>query len=211
MKKWWKIFLAFLSFLLVLYLSLDIRRLEDSNQGRLSGAFDAKSYVADFWENKLPLCIDNATDISLLAEQLRSNPDAAFNSHGHSLGISSTYYFFVKGSGVIDTITSENVVISTGSGTHARLATLYVFGNAVRDGSGMVDINGFLNMMDFNQVSVEINKRVKQEIIAKKVPQLRPGQTIRFKGAAELHRKKFNPDFIPLIPVQIITDDGPNP
>ncbi len=207
MKKIWKILLSLLCLILALALSLDIRKLDGGDSPARPGRFDAAAFAEEFWETKLPRCISEATPVTDLSALLRTRPDEAFRTLGRTLGISKTYYFLVKGNGVIEEITGENLLVDTGAGTRASLSTLYLFGNAVRDGSGMVDINDFLNMMDFNQVSVEINRRIRERIVMPALPSLHPGQAIRFAGAAEINSKQFMPETISLIPLQITPAD----
>ena len=47
----------------------------------------------------------------------------------------------------------------------ARLATEFVYGNAIRDASGLVDIKDFTNTMDLNSISEELNKTVRATVL----------------------------------------------
>ena len=92
--------------------------------------------------------------------------------------------------------------------TKIHVATDFIFGNAVRDGSGQVDINTFLNMTDFNNVSVAINKLVKGKVVSRLKKAAAPGKQIEFTGAAEIREDQINLDSLRVIPVQAIVSDG---
>ena len=66
-----------------------------------------------------------------------------------------------------------------------RLETGPVFGNVLRDGTGLLDVNDFPNSQDFNALSSEINRRVEEQVL----PTLRLvaiGDSVHFVGCAEI-------------------------
>ena len=84
-----------------------------------------------------------------------------------------------------------------------HIATEFVFGNAIRDASGQIDINEFKNTMDFNNVSAEINKIVRAEVLPPFKKNIKKGDTVQFAGAIELNREHLNISDIEVIPVQL--------
>lgn len=208
MKKPIRAGMIILTVLLVVYFSLDIRNLDVQKKGNSGAAFNAGEYTADFWENKLPGCLADAVDLVELKRLINNNPDTVCSLSGHRLGISRTCYFYVKGKGIVDSISEEEIVVNMDNKLKAGLITLYIFGNAVRDGSGKVDINTFLNMMDFNAVSVLLNKKVKNEVVGPALGKLKTGMQIEFAGAVETDSEHFDPDYWTLIPLLIIPENG---
>ena len=200
MKKPVKYGLGILAVLLVLFFSFDIKKLDEIET---SGAdkFDATEYAADFFTKKLPLVIDQAPDIGTLTKLLQNDPANAFEQFGHKLGISKTWYFMVRGEGTIDSVEEENLVVTTNSGFRTRVATSFIFGNAVRDGSGAVDIDEFLNMTDFNNVSIAINDIVKNEVVPPLREKAKPGMKITFAGAFEIKEDDIDIQSTRIIPV----------
>ncbi|TVR71879.1 MAG: DUF2291 family protein [Marinilabiliales bacterium] len=192
----------------VIVLSIDIHSLDRERRRPVSEAFDVEEYVGHLWENLMPERLAEAADLSYLLELLGEDPDEAFDNYSHKLGISNTYYFYVSGSGVVEGIGEETVTVTVNETITTELETTFVFGNAVRDGSGLVDIDEFLNMMDFNMVSVYLNRKVKSEVIEPFMEELEPGTRIRFTGAAEINRLQDLPDPLRLIPIQISVSDG---
>ena len=100
------------------------------------------------------------------------------------------------------------MVITVGDKTKIKIATDFIYGNAVRDGSGKVNIDDFLNMTDFNAVSVAINKLVKEKVVSKLKKSAAAGKILEFAGAFEVGEE--NPDLSALLilPVSVKLSDG---
>ncbi|MCF8224257.1 MAG: DUF2291 domain-containing protein [Bacteroidales bacterium] len=208
MNKILKYILIAVAVLLLIYLSLDIENLQEYNSRASSVAFNASDFASDFWENSLPQAINEAPDITELYRILEDNPEEVFTRFGHKLGISSTGYFFMKGVGRVESIEEEFIVVTVDENITLQLATEYIFGNAVRDGSGKVNINDFVNMTDFNNTSVEINKLIKEKVIPRLLNIAEPGKTIEFAGAAEIKENQINMGSLRIIPVKVNLMNG---
>jgi len=191
--------IAVFACLLVVFLSLDIRRIDKDN--KKSNGFDAVMYTTNLWENELPAVAEKAAGLSGLLDALRSDPVSAISTNGYKLGISKTVYFFCKGSGTVESIDEEDIWVTLADGSRIQIATDFIFGNAVRDGSGIVNIDDFLNMTDFNNVSVALNKFVKNKVVAGLKTKAKPGLRIDFAGAFELNETKPDLAAIRVIPV----------
>jgi predicted lipoprotein len=185
----------------VVYFSLDIHR--TPKEGKDASGFDAAEYTLKLWKKELPAVVEKATDLSELIGELQANPEKAFKAHGHKLGISKTIYFMSRGSATIDSIADENLTIKYGNGTRVQIATDFIFGNAVRDGSGIVNIDDFLNMTEFNNVSVELNKLVREKVVTDLRTFAKPGLNIVFAGAFEVNETAPNISTIRIIPVKV--------
>jgi predicted lipoprotein len=83
------------------------------------------------------------------------------------------------------------------------VALEYIFGNAVRDASGLIDVNDFSNTMDFNNISDEINKIIKERVVPPFKTNVAEGELVEFVGALELNRGNVNLDLIEMIPVKL--------
>ena len=192
----------FLAILLIVFLSLDIHRLDSARIRPVSEVFDVEEYVSDLWVNHLPEILEGAVEINSLIRMLDDNPDETFENHSHKLGISNTHYFIVKAEGVVESVDEETVTVNIGDNIRAELETVYIFGNAVRDGSGLVDIDDFMNMMDFNMVSVHLNRRVKSEVVEPFRKKVEQGMVMSFTGATEINRMDMQLDPVKVIPVK---------
>lgn len=208
MSKTFKYIFGIVAVLLVVYFSLDIENLQEHQAKTTQKAFDATEYANRFWEEGLPKSIAEATPVTTLLKTLEDNPQETFKKYGRKLGISKTDYFMVKGTGVIQSVEDDYLSVSINDNTNIRIATDFIFGNAVRDGSGQVDINTFLNMTDFNNVSVAIDKLVKEKVVSQLKKTAAIGKQLDFAGAAEIREDKINLDSLRIIPVQVAVSDG---
>jgi predicted lipoprotein len=201
MHKFIKYILIALAVPVVIFFSLKIENLEEYKAANFKETFDATIYAQKIWDEKIPHASENAVEISDLISLLRTVPDDAFNKFGHVLGISKTHYFMLKGKGTIESVEEEFLRVKTSNNESIQIATDFIFGNAVRDGSGLVSINEFLNMTDFNNVSVSINKLVKEKVVSKLKIAAMPGMTIEFVGATEINEENIDLQNIRIIPV----------
>ncbi len=208
MQKPIKYSLWTLAVLLILFLSLDIRKLEEVRSNSKTEVFDATAYAREFFINKLPTVIENAPEINLLIEMLENEPQQALENFGKKLGIAKTWYFMVKGEGVVESVEEENVHVTISEDFKTRVATAFIFGNAIRDGSGVVDIDDFLNMTDFNNVSIAINTIVKKEVVTPTRKIVEPGMILEFAGAFEIKEDDIDVQSIRIIPVALNLTDG---
>ena len=208
MNKILKYLAAILAVVIVTWLSLDIRKLDDYRVSNVQVKFDANEYAGQFWENQLPECIRDAPDFKSVFQQLEQDPEKTFERYAHKLGISKTYYMLLKGSGTIEAVDQEFLLVRIDENTLVQVATDFIFGNAVRDGSGKVNINQFLNMTDFNSVSIALNKLVKEKVVTRLKKSAKTGMRIEFTGAAEINEDEIDLTLIRLIPVAVKLSDG---
>jgi predicted lipoprotein len=197
-----------LALIIVIFLSLDIRKLDEYKAVKANVKFDATEFAGQFWENQLADCINNAQDVKTVFQEIEQNPELAFEKYAHKLGISKTYYLILKGSGVIESVDQEYLLVRIDENTQVQVATDFIFGNAVRDGSGKVDINQFLNMTDFNNVSVALNKLVKEKTVSRLKKSAKTGMQIEFTGATEISEENTDLTAIRFIPITAKLTDG---
>jgi predicted lipoprotein len=208
MNKTIKYIVGILALILLLYLSFDIQKLDAHKAANTKVQFNAKAFAQHFWEIQLPACMKDAPEIGVFTKQLELNPEIAFEKYAHKLGISKTHYLFVKGSGIIESVEEEFLLVRTNENTTIQVATDFIFGNAIRDGSGKVDINEFINMTDFNNVSVALNKLAKEKVVSRLQKSAKAGMTIEFTGAAEINEEQSDMTTIRVIPVNAKLSDG---
>lgn len=208
MNKTLKYITGIISILLIIWFSLDIQNLEKYNSTLKPETFNVNQYVANFWNDSLPIIIASSKSIVDLYAQLNINPQNAFDNYGKKLGISKTYYFMVKGKGVVDKVEDEFVLLTLDNKTKVKIATDFIYGNAVRDGSGKVDISNFVNMTDFNSVSIAINKLIKEKVVSPFRNNVKVLQQLAFTGAIEVNSEKMELPNVQIIPVSINYIDG---
>lgn len=185
---------------LLAYNSVYIKKLDEVKAG--TAAFNAAGYAQDFWDKKLTPGLSKAVELNALTTLLKNDQDKAFTEHSHALGIGNIRYFLVKGEGVVQEVKENEVTVKT-SDREVRIATEYIFGNAVRDASGAININAFTNSMDFNNVSAEINKLIREKVVPPFRSTVKKGDRVAFHGAIELNRAHLQVNDIEIIPVHL--------
>lgn len=204
MKKALKYFAGLVLLVVLGYNSVYFRKLDQMKAS--SSKFDARTYARNYFNSKLIPSLSNAIEINQLISLIETNKEQTFGKYSHALGIGNIRFFLVRGQGLVTSINENDVTVLTKADTterEIRIATEFVFGNAIRDASGKIDINEFSNTMDFNSVSAEINKIVRTEVLPQFKKIVQKGDTIQFAGAIELNREHLNVEDIELMPVQL--------
>jgi len=191
MRKTIKYVSGAVAVIVVLICSIRIEKLDEYKTGKNLTNFSSADYASE------------APQILPLIEELETNKQKVFENYGRKLGISKTWYFMAKGEGIVDSVEEEFLLLNMGDHIQIQLATSFIFGNAVRDASGVADIDDFVNMTDFNNVSVALNKLVKNEVVSELKNSAKPGMKIEFAGAFEMNEEKVNTNSIRVIPVSV--------
>lgn len=187
------------------YLSVYFQKLDEVKAIKTSGEFNSAQYARTFWKEKLIPNLNQAVELQQLIQMLQSDLEKAFDTHSHALGIGNLRYFLVKGTATITSVNEDELVASFGQDADQqviRIATEFIFGNAVRDATGLISINEFSNTMDFNNVSAEINKIIREEVLPGIKGQVKTGDQVAFVGAIELNKEHLNLTDIEVIPIE---------
>jgi predicted lipoprotein len=104
--------------------------------------------------------------------------------------LSRTRLVVLRGSGKIVTIDKQGlgIAIEPGGGNpDFVLQTGLIFGNTVRDATGLLDAGDFLDSQQFNEISSELNRIAEVRVAAAlKDPAVTSGRRVRFVGCAEI-------------------------
>ncbi|MFI1772387.1 DUF2291 family protein [Thalassobellus citreus] len=201
MKKIIKYIILAVIVIVSLYNSVYFESLDKVKKGQEALVFNAEEYASDFMANKkeaLPaintseFLLDAVKDVKSYAEQ-----------NGKKLGISNDYNFILDGNATVLSIEEENVIVQLNENNeqNIKIATDFIFGNAIRDGSALADIGTFQNTMDFNNISVELNNIVRETIVPSFVKTVKEGDAIYFKGATKINIKKPDLKELRVIPL----------
>ena len=203
MKKSFKYLSYTVGILFILYNSVYFRPLDEVRAEVAETVFNAKDYAKDFWQNKLLPNLDRAIDIDTLLAMLDEMPELAYDEYSNALGIGNIRFFLVSGAGQMLEVNEDHVLLESSKVSRLKIATDYIFGNAIRDASGQIDINEFVNTMDFNNVSAEINEIVAQSVLPDFKQGTKTGDTVVFHGAIELNRTHPTPDQLEIVPIRL--------
>lgn len=204
MKKFLKYALALIVVLFVGYHSVYFKKLNEVQATTAEEKVNTAAYSRRFWDEELPPSLGKAIAVTELITLLETNPQQAFANYGKALGIGDLKCFLVKGEGLVKQINENDIVIQMKEGNRTvKMETEYVYGNAVRDASGLINMNEFDNTSDFNEISAGINKIIREEVLPDFKKKLRNGDRISFIGATELNRKFLQLNAIEITPVQL--------
>jgi predicted lipoprotein len=172
--------------------------------------FDAVAFTNKLWNEKLPAKLDSAIELFNLIEAIRSNPSAAFQQYSNAIAIGNYRYSLVKFKGEVTGINEDDVVIqynytdSLSVLTKALpIATEFIYGNAIRDASGLVNVRDFTDATDLNRISEELNKKVKTIIIPPFRKQVKLGDTVAVTGAIKLNKAHIGFFDVEVLPLRI--------
>ncbi|GEC73603.1 Predicted lipoprotein [Flavobacterium flevense] len=138
-----------------------------------------------------------------LTSLMQSNPETTFEKYGNRLGIGNSAYFMIQSTGKIIDITDGLYTIADEKNGIVYIDTKYIFGNAIRDASGLVKLTDFKTNAQFNKVSESLNDIIRNDVIPKEISKVKLGDSISFSGAIKLSKKQNLREKITVIPSQI--------
>ena len=205
MKKIYRYLLVVLAIMLVAYHSVYVKKLSEIKQ-QAGENFDAAAFAKSLWNEKLPSALDSAVDLTTLIGKIEENPADAFSRYSHAMAIGNYRYSLVKLNGTVSAVHEDDIMVKI---SHAdslitvKLATEFIYGNAIRDASGLLDIKNFSNTADLNAISEELNKIVRTEVLPAFKKQVKQGNRIEATGAVEFNREHISFHNLELLPVQL--------
>ncbi len=190
--------------ILVGYNSIYFKKLDVYKAENTEKQFDAGSF-ADAYLQKLAPVIKSSIDIDSLHVLLSGSPAKAFDKYSNALGIGNIKYFLTQGKATVMAVNESSIKIETQDSSRFPLtiATEYVYGNAIRDASGLISLNDFTSTSDLNNVSAAINKKIREQLLPAFKAAVKPGDTIAFEGAFELNKQHPDLQHIEIIPVNL--------
>jgi len=205
MKKAIKYILAIILVLFIASNSIYFKKLSDV-KAYAAKQFDAAKYARNYLTTQLIPAADKAPQADELLALLKSSPDTAFKTYSHGLDIGNIRFFMVQGQGTVTAVDENDIYILTKNKQALKIAIEYVFGNALRDAPGLININDFTNTMDLNNIAAEVDKIVRAEILPPFKNKVKTGDKLTFAGAFELNQEHINLDKIEVIPVVLKID-----
>ena len=167
--------------------------------------FDAVEYAEERYDAEVvPAVQENAIEITELLPQVVDDPEAAGEQYGHRAGASSPYAYPTSGEGVAGAVDGTLLPLTIEGLPDDVQVFLQIGpainGTALRDATGLVDFNDFLNQIEYANAATELNNKVKSEVLADFDAAAAEGQTVRFVGAFAYGS---NPSVIQVTPVEL--------
>ena len=205
MIKYLKYLLLIVVIGLVAYKSVYVKKLSDMKVAT-DEKFDAASFSKNLWEEKLQPKLDSVIELATFINEARSNPAGAFSKYTNALGIGNYGYALIKTEGIVTDINEDDITLQIKIGDSlmtAKLATEFIYGNAIRDASGLVDVKDFPNTMDLNNISEELNKMVRKKVLPTFKTAVKKDDKIVVTGAIEIHKEHIKWNELEIIPVKL--------
>lgn len=147
-------------------------------------AFDPAAFAAEFWIAKLLPAAARAPELAPVLADLRRDPAAARQKHGRRVGLGNAAYYFARGTGRVTAVERSRLLVEI-DGAVVAVRTGPVFGNVVRDGCGLLEVNQVPGLAEFNALSAELNRFVEQQVQPALKTGVAVGATLAFAGCAE--------------------------
>ena len=201
----WVIAAIFVAVFLYFFPLFHVVSLKEVQQQIAAEEFDAAAYVDSFWTGALQDHLRNAVDAADLLAAFEEDFEGTAERFGHRLGLSGHSSYLVSGQGQIVAMDDFSVSIALQQDGLAAvlIETGPVFGNAIRDGSGLLNVSDFDNAQDFNALSAEINLRVEEEVLPVLKDNASVGATVRFVGGVEVSDMAGSPSTMVLVPIKV--------
>jgi predicted lipoprotein len=148
-------------------------------------------YVAAIWSSKvMPTVKASAVELPTLLADLRRDRAAASKRYGHYSVLDSPPAFLIKGSGRVVSVDTASLIskigVALGAGSKPDVFLQIgpiISGTDVRDALPFINFNQFVNQVQFGEVAIAFNSKVRETALAKLDPAKLKGKHIVFTGA----------------------------
>src|ERR1051325_417331 len=179
--------------------------LERAAKEKAAGAFDPARFAERFWKERLLKSLDKAVRADVLLPAIQNDAAAARKKFSRSLGLSESYTYFLSGNGRVLAVSGDEISLAVTVGATNAEVSLQVgllFGNALRDGTGLLNVNDYPNSQDFNGISEALNHIIETRVQPKLREQAKVGATIRFVGCADVADESSDLKPLKVVPIQ---------
>jgi predicted lipoprotein len=179
--------------------------LQAANAQKAAGKFDPAQFAETFWTNELVPALDKTVKADVLLAAIQTDPPAAKKKFAHSVGFTDTYFYFLSGTGRVVAISDDEVSLAiTPGSTNAEVTLLsgLIFGDAVRDGAGLLNASAYPNSQDFNDISAALDHLVETRVLPGLRQHAKIGAQISFAGCAEVDDETMDLKPLKVIPIQ---------
>ena len=108
--------------------------------------------------------------------------------------------------GQVTAVNEDDLVLQITAGDSsltATLATEYIYGNAIRDASALVDVKDFPNTAELNSISEELNKLVRTTVLPAFRQKVKTGDKVQVVAAVEFNKEHVKWNQMELLPVRL--------
>ncbi|NOS70990.1 MAG: DUF2291 family protein [Verrucomicrobia bacterium] len=178
--------------------------LERAAKEKAATAFNPTEFADNFWHEQLTKSLDKAVKAEVLLPAIQTSTAEARRRFSRSMGVSESYTYFISGIGRVVATSDDEVSLAISSGSTNAEVSLQIgllFSNAVRDGTGLLNVNDYPNSQDFNAISEALNRLVETRVQPKLREQAKVGATVRFVGCAEVNDEAADLKPLKIVPI----------
>ena len=164
--------------------------LERAAKEKAAATFNSSDFVERFWSEQLLKSLDKAVKAEVLLPAIQASATEARRKFSRNVGVSESYTYFISGIGRVVATSDDEISLAVSPGATNAEVSLQIgllFGNAVRDGTGLLNVNDYPNSQDFNAISEALNHLVETRVQPKLREQAKVGAMVRFAGCAEVN------------------------
>ena len=197
---------GFLAGLCWLFPPFRVRSLNAVREAEASAQFNATDFARSFWKEKLLPATAQAAEVTKVLAAIASEPEKVREQFGRTVGVSSSYFLFVRGAGRVLSVSADSIdlaVRSTGAVADVSVPLGLVFGNAVRDGTGLLDSSSYPNAQEFNDISAALNGIVETNVLPRLRGLAQVGKRLRFAGCVEVEDAEQDLKPLELVPISV--------
>jgi predicted lipoprotein len=201
----WFVLIAVIACICWLFPLFHIVPLKAAKAEKAAAEFNPTQFAEKFWTNQLLPSLSQTVKADVLLVAIQSDPAAAKKRFSRTIGLSGTYYYFLSGSGRVVSVSDDEISLAiTPGGTNAEISVQcgLIFGDAVRDGTGLLNESAFSNSQDFNDISAALDHVVETRVLPELRRQAKVGAQISFAGCAEVDDETLDLHPLKVIPIQ---------
>jgi predicted lipoprotein len=201
----WLIAIAICAIICWLFPLFHVVPLKTATADAAAKKFDATVFGEKFWAEKLLPAAEKAVNAGVLLAVIQAGPSTARTNYSRSVGLSDSYFYFLQGKGRVVSVSDDAVGVAvTPDSTNAEimLQTGLIFGDAIRDGTGLLNANDYPNSQDFNDISAALNHIVESKVLPDLRKQAKVGANLSFAGCAEVDDESGDLHPLKLIPIE---------
>jgi predicted lipoprotein len=202
----WLIALILLAGLCCVLPPFRVRSLKAVREAQVSKEFNATDLVGRFWGEKLLPGIEQAADVTQVLAALANSPAKVRRQFGRTVGVSSSYFLFVRGAGRVVSASDDSIGLALKPEDETAEVVVplgLVFGNAIRDGTGLLDSSSYPNAQEFNDISAALNSIVETNVLPQLQQMAKVGKRIQFAGCVEVADEETDLRPLKLVPITV--------
>ena len=167
--------------------------------------FNARQFAETFWTKQLPASLDKTVKAAVLLSAIQSDVATAKRNFSRSVGLSEGYFYFVSGTGRVVAVLDDEISLAVTAGStnaEVSLQTGLIFGNTLRDGTGLLNASDYPNSQDFNDIAAALNHIVETRVLPKLRGQAKVGANVSFVGCTEVDDESADLKPLKVVPIQ---------